>query len=106
MGMTAAMTQNLSPLDFQDSISPSSEFNTFFGIYSKNGALLITANDMGVGIKKEDIAKVFLNGYSTKGDGRGTGIYHVKKIIENLGGTINIESEYGTGTSITVSFGK
>ena len=93
-----AMNEANSDLDVQK------EF--LFGIYSKNGALLITANDMGVGIKKEDIAKVFLNGYSTKGDGRGTGLYHVKKIIENLGGAINIESEYGTGTSITVSFGK
>ena len=76
-----------------------------FGIYSKQGSLLITANDTGVGIKQEDLDKVFLNGYSTKGEGRGTGLYQVKQMVKNLGGEIILESKAGMGTSITVSFG-
>jgi sensor histidine kinase regulating citrate/malate metabolism len=77
-----------------------------FGIYSKQGSLLITANDTGVGIKQENMEKVFLNGYSTKGEGRGTGLYQVKRMVENLGGEIAIESQFGTGTTVTVSLGK
>lgn len=77
-----------------------------FGIYSKQGALLITANDTGVGIKPENMEKVFQNGYSTKGEGRGTGLYQVKRIVDNLGGEIAIESQFGTGTTVTVSLGK
>jgi sensor histidine kinase regulating citrate/malate metabolism len=77
-----------------------------FGIYSKQDSLLITANDTGVGIKQENMEKVFLNGYSTKGEGRGTGLYQVKRMVENLGGEITLESQFGTGTSVTVSLGK
>jgi sensor histidine kinase regulating citrate/malate metabolism len=77
-----------------------------FGIYSGQGSLLITANDTGVGIKQEDMDKVFLNGYSTKGEGRGTGLYQVKQMVANLGGEITIESQFGVGTTVTVSLGK
>ena len=75
------------------------------GIYTKQGSLLIMVNDTGVGIKQEDIEKVFMNGYSTKGEGRGIGLYQVKQIVENLGGKISIESQFGTGTTVSVSFG-
>lgn len=77
-----------------------------FGIYSKPNALLITANDTGVGIKEENKDKVFENGYSTKGEGRGTGLYQVRCLVENLGGEILLDSQYGTGTSVTVTFDK
>ena len=77
-----------------------------FGIYSGQGSLLITANDTGVGIKQEDMDKVFLNGYSTKGEGRGTGLYQVKQMVANLGGEITIESQFGVGTTVTVRLGK
>lgn len=77
-----------------------------FGIYSKPNALLITANDTGVGIRAEDMDKVFENGYSTKGTGRGTGLYQVRRLVENLGGQVHLDSQYGTGTSVTVIFDK
>ena len=77
-----------------------------FGIYSKPNALLITANDTGIGIKDENKKQVFENGYSTKGKGRGTGLYQVKRLVENLGGEILLDSQYGTGTSVTVTFDK
>ena len=76
------------------------------GIYSKQGSLLITANDTGIGIKQEDMDKVFLNGYSTKGNGRGTGLYQIKQMVNNLGGEITIESQFNAGTTVTVSLGK
>ena len=77
-----------------------------FGIYSKPGALLITADDTGCGISKNNIEHIFENGFSTKGNGRGTGLYQVKTITENAGGSINVESQEGVGTSFTVSFKK
>lgn len=75
-----------------------------FGIYSKPGALLITVDDTGAGIDESDIDHIFDNGYSTKGEGRGTGLYQVKSMIENYGGKITVESQKGVGTSFTVSF--
>ena len=77
-----------------------------FGIHSGGGALLVIVGDTGVGIKAEDMDKVFRNGYSTKGEGRGTGLYQVRRLVENLGGEIVLESRSGAGTSVTVTFGE
>ena len=77
-----------------------------FGMYSKPGALLITADDTGSGIADSNIGRIFENGFSTKGSGRGTGLYQVKNLIEAAGGKINVESQEGIGTSFTVSFKK
>ena len=77
-----------------------------FGIYSRPGAVLITTDDTGIGISEEDLERVFENGYSTKGEGRGTGLYQVKSMVERFGGTITVESQVGVGTSFSVSFTK
>lgn len=77
-----------------------------FGIYSKPGALLITTDDTGIGIDPADIDRIFENGFSTKGTSRGTGLYQVKTMVDELGGTITTESQKGVGTSFTVSFSK
>ena len=83
-----------------------SEKELLFGIYSRQGAVLITVDDTGVGIPKENMDKVFENGYSTKGEGRGTGLYQVKTMVESLRGTVTVESQFGVGTSFSVSFTK
>lgn len=77
-----------------------------FGIYSRPGAVLITTDDTGVGIPEADLEHVFENGYSTKGEGRGTGLYQVKMMVERFGGTITVESQEGVGTCFSVSFTK
>ena len=76
------------------------------GIYSKPGAVLITVDDTGSGIKSENIDFIFDNGYSTKGEGRGTGLYQVKAMVKNFDGKITVESQEGVGTSFSVSFTK
>ena len=48
--------------------------------------------------------RIFENGYSTKGEGRGTGLYQVKAMVENFGGKITVESQAGVGASFCVSF--
>ncbi len=75
-----------------------------FGIYSKPGAVLITVDDNGVGISEENLPHIFENGFSTKGEGRGTGLYQVKKAVEAHGGKITVESQKDAGTSFTVKF--
>ena len=75
-----------------------------FGIYSRPGAVLITVDDTGGGIREQDMEFIFENGYSTKGEGRGTGLYQVKTMVENFGGKITVESQEGVGTSFSVSF--
>lgn len=84
----------------------SSQKELLFGIYSRPGAVLITTDDTGKGIPEENLTHIFENGYSTKGNGRGTGLYQVKTMTESLGGTITVESQVGIGTSFSVSFTK
>lgn len=77
-----------------------------FGIYSRPDAVLITVDDTGSGIREQDMEFIFENGYSTKGEGRGTGLYQVKTMVENFGGKITVESQEGVGSSFSVSFTK
>lgn len=77
-----------------------------FGIYSKPGAVLVTVDDTGSGIKNDDMEHIFENGFSTKGEGRGTGLHQVKSMVESFGGKITVESQEGVGSSFSISFVK
>lgn len=66
------------------------------------GKMLITVKDNGPGISKENAAHIFDNGFSTKGSGRGVGLYHTKQLIESLGGSVSFESQEGSGTCFMV----
>ena len=65
---------------------------------------MITVDDTGKGIADADREHIFENGFSTKGEVRGTGLYQVKTMVEALGGTVTVESQIGVGTSFSVSF--
>jgi signal transduction histidine kinase len=68
-----------------------------------NGFLEIQFADTGVGIMPEDLAQIFEPYYSTKDTGIGLGLPLTKKIIEEHGGKINVESGLGKGTTFTVT---
>lgn len=69
------------------------------------GNLNIRIKDTGVGIPKENISKIFDPFFTTKEVGKGTGqglsISHA--VIEKHGGTIDVESEPGEGTTFVIS---
>ncbi|MBQ3866645.1 MAG: Spo0B domain-containing protein, partial [Clostridia bacterium] len=84
---------------------PDEEGNELFiGIRGEKGRLLITVDDTGPGMEEAVLARIFDKGYSTKGEGRGTGLFEVKRLVESIGGAIWAESQPGAGTSFTVSF--
>lgn len=62
----------------------------------------ITVSDTGTGISDEDMGKIFNAFFTTKGDGTGLGLAITRDIIEEHGGTIDVESELGQGTSFTI----
>lgn len=73
---------------------------------TRNGSALIIIEDNGPGIPQELHTRVFERffradeAHTTRGFGLGLPI--AKLIIENLGGTIKLESEVGKGTTITM----
>ena len=89
-------------LDAMNMDSSNTDKELQFGAYTKDGELLITVKDTGPGIPKENLEKIFENGFSTKGTGRGIGLYHTKQLIESLGGKITVESQTGRGSCFMV----
>lgn len=70
--------------------------------------LLIQVTDTGIGIKPEDLKKIF-DGFSRADlkrnrhiEGTGLGLSITKKLVELMEGSIQVESEYGKGSSFTV----
>lgn len=62
--------------------------------------ILLTVEDNGIGIRKEDIHKVFtpFKRVNYQVEGTGIGMWIIKRIIDNNGGKIEVESEPGQGT--------
>ena len=72
-------------------------------------SIFFTFQDNGIGIKNDEISNIF-NLYETTSNidkygekGTGVGLSTVKKIIDLLGGTIQVSSEKGKGTTFTFS---
>ena len=63
--------------------------------------IVITVEDSGPGISNKIINNLYERGVSSKGKGHGYGLYLVKQCVENLEGTIDIESS-SEGTTFTV----
>ena len=70
--------------------------------------LIITVQDTGIGIKKEYIDKLF-NKFerldverNTTTEGTGLGLAITKKLVEMMGGKINVQSTYGQGSMFVV----
>lgn len=69
----------------------------------------ITIKDTGIGIKAEDLPRVFekgYTGYNGHADKKATGIglYLCRQMADKLGHTIRMESEIGKGTKVWIGF--
>jgi signal transduction histidine kinase len=78
-------------------------------IDSADGAIMISFHDHGVGIAHDDLAYVFEPFYradrsrSRDTGGYGIGLSLAKRIVEAHGGSIEVSSRLGEGTSVLVS---
>ncbi|MBN2170474.1 MAG: HAMP domain-containing protein, partial [Candidatus Krumholzibacteriota bacterium] len=71
---------------------------------SSGGYAVVRVMDTGKGIRKEDLDRVFEPFFTTKAGGRGTGLGLSVSlgIVRKHDGTIDIESEEGYGTTVSV----
>ena len=65
--------------------------------------LLIEIEDIGSGIKSDDLSKIFDPYFTTKSKGTGLGLAIVHKIIEAHDGNIKVQSVWGQHTNIKIS---
>jgi signal transduction histidine kinase len=64
--------------------------------------LEVRFRDTGVGIPAADLKNLFIPFYTTKDKGTGLGLPISQRIIENHGGTIEVRSRVGVGSTFTV----
>jgi len=64
--------------------------------------LALSVADTGRGIPPENLDKVFNPFFSTKDQGAGLGLAMTKKIVEEAGGRVLLESTPGQGTTVTL----
>lgn len=73
----------------------------------QNGKIVIAVADSGIGIRPEDMDKLFNafqqieSGITRKYDGTGLGLSISRKLANLLGGEIRVESEWGKGSTFT-----
>lgn len=69
--------------------------------------LLVIVSDTGTGIPPEDLERIYTPGFSTKAEeGRGVGMGLIREIVARREGSIEVDSEAGTGTTFTLIFNK
>ena len=63
---------------------------------------VIEVKDSGVGIPKEVLSKLFTPFLTTKENGTGLGLHYCKNTLEEHGGSIEVKSKVGSGTTFTL----
>ena len=73
-------------------------------VQGQRGVLVVVEfQDTGPGIKKEDLANIFIPFFTTKSKGTGLGLSICQRVIKSLGGFIEVQSKEGKGTSFYVN---
>jgi signal transduction histidine kinase len=66
--------------------------------------VIVSVKDTGVGIEKDALPRLFEPFYTTKSGGTGLGLAIAYRIMEDHGGTIQVSSHRGSGTTVTMMF--
>jgi CitB family two-component system sensor histidine kinase CitS len=85
-----------------DAVEHQQEKKVAFSITGVGNDIIIEVTDNGKGISSEELTSLFTLGYSSKGDKRGYGLFNVKRIVESLGGTVEVSSVQEGRTIFTV----
>ena len=77
-------------------------------IEEKGQDAVLTVQDTGEGIPKENLERIFEPFFSTKSTGQGTGLglFVARGIVDKLGGKIQVESQMGHGATFRVTLPK
>jgi signal transduction histidine kinase len=66
--------------------------------------LTIRVEDNGIGVADDFLPKIFNMFYraTERSEGAGLGLYIVKETVEKLGGNVDVQSEFGVGTTFNI----
>jgi two-component system, CitB family, sensor histidine kinase MalK len=80
----------------------SDEKEVLMELFYQDEQLEMVVTDTGEGMVDGMVEDIFTKGYSSKGDGRGYGLFLVKESLRNLNGNLHVESKVGSGTTMIV----
>ncbi len=86
-----------------EAVKESNDRRTDLSIHYMDGVVTIQVSDRGAGFDPAIKEQLFKKGYSTKGNGRGIGLFLVAKAVEKLGGAIEAEASMLNGAVFRVS---
>lgn len=68
-------------------------------------SVILTIQDNGIGIAPEHLPQMFTRGFTTKEDGNGIGLYSSIIAIQNMGGSMHVQSDgVGKGATFSLTF--
>jgi signal transduction histidine kinase len=73
-------------------------------VAKEDGTAKITVRDHGSGFSEEAFSRAFDPFYSTSDDGLGLGLPHARKVIEGMGGKIELRNVPDGGAEVEISF--
>ena len=71
---------------------------------SDHGWVEIEIKDTGAGIPTDHLPRIFEPFFTTKEYGTGLGLTNVKRLVEDNGGTLDVTSVLGSGSSFVARF--
>ncbi len=78
---------------------PGGGWLSIHGAESASEGVQVVVRDTGPGIVAEDMERIFQPGFSTRAGSSGLGLAVCRRIVEQHGGSISVESRYGCGAS-------
>lgn len=75
-------------------------------LFGGGGNIGVSISDRGEGIPKKNLDRIFEPFFSTRPDQVGLGLTFAKRVVEEQGGSIRVESRLRKGTTITLTFPK
>lgn len=71
-------------------------------VSQEHGWAFLRVADTGVGMDREQLARIFTPFRTTKPGGTGLGLVTTRRIVEGIGGSMSVESAPGRGTLVTI----
>jgi signal transduction histidine kinase len=100
--VTVSTARKRVPRPSWSSASPGSERGTAAGRQEETEFVEVSVRDTGPGIPQKVLRNLFVPFFTTKEQGTGLGLAISQSIVQNVGGTIDVQTQSGAGTRFTI----
>ncbi len=92
-------------INSMQSFEPKNDVKTIIiNSFDKTEGCMVEIIDNGCGIEQQEISKIFMPFFTSKPSGTGLGLSIVKRILDDVKASVEIESQPGDGTAFKILF--